>query len=220
MRKISYLIVNFYILTILIITIYKVINDGVTLLNLIIKAIIVLAVSNILLLVFEKLLTKIINYAIKIFNKKKMKRYSLFEWMGETKWLDLMDNLSNKKGFSNNDIHENYQLIKKEIRSIYNNIDKLKSLKIYLEVITESPKLTILNSVTQTILLAIITTSIIGYINGLMTLKNHIYLYLFVVILVWFVLLASISFINKEINKNKLLLKLVLECLTEDEKKI
>ncbi|QFF98881.1 hypothetical protein PB01_08565 [Psychrobacillus glaciei] len=44
-------------------------------------------------------------------------------------------------------------------------------------------------------------------------------MYILFVLSIWLLLLASISYITKQINKNKLLLKLVSECIQEHEER-
>ena len=174
-------------------------------------------VINIFLLIAEKMLAKIIDYLMIKYDKKKMKSYNLFEWMGESNWLTLYDNISKIKQFDKNLIDENYNEIKKEIKKEFNSIKKLESFKIYLEVKVESPKLTILSTVTQTILLALITSALISYMNGINDSEFNGYLYILIVVIVWFILLGAISFITKQIDKFKLLLKLVVECINDEK---
>ncbi len=201
----------------MVIAFYKGIQSGFLVINLIIVSLIIVCLFNLIFFVIEKLLNKLLEYLIKIYDKRKMKNYNLYEWMGEVRWIKLLDEISNIKEFDKDILHSNYQLIKIEIEKEYDSKEKLNSLKMYLETIVESPRLTVLNTVTQTLLMALITTSIINFLNGIFKSNVNSMWYLAVVFVVWIILLVSIMYISKQIDRNKLFLKLVLDCISEKE---
>ncbi len=217
MRLFSYIAINFLIILYLVIAFYKGIQSGFLVINLIIVSLIIVCLFNLIFFVIEKLLNKLLEYLIKIYDKRKMKNYNLYEWMGEVRWIKLLDEISNIKEFDKDILHSNYQLIKIEIEKEYDSKEKLNSLKMYLETIVESPRLTVLNTVTQTLLMALITTSIINFLNGIFKSNVNSMWYLAVVFVVWIILLVSIMYISKQIDRNKLFLKLVLDCISEKE---
>ncbi|MGE7917249.1 hypothetical protein [Lysinibacillus xylanilyticus] len=167
MRLFSYIAINLLIILFLAIAFYNGIKNGILAINLIIVSFIILGVLNLIIFVIEKLFNKLGDYLIKLYDKRKMKNYNLYEWMGEVRWIKLLDEISNIKEFDKDILHNNFQLIKLEIEKEFDSKEKLISLKLYLETIVESPRLTVLNTVTQTLLMALITTSIINFVNGL-----------------------------------------------------
>lgn len=215
MRLFSYIAINLLIILFLAIVFYNGIQKGIQPIKLIIVSFIFLGVFNLIIFVIEKLFNKLGDYLIKLYDKRKMKNYNLYEWMGEVRWIKLLDEISNIKEFDKDILHDNFQLIKLEIEKEFDSKEKLISLKLYLETIVESPRLTVLNTVTQTLLMALITTSIINFVNGLYTSNVNSMWYLAIVFVVWIILLVSITYISKQIDRNKLLLKLVLECINE-----
>jgi len=215
LRLFSYIAINLLIILFLAMAFYNGIKNGILPISLVIVSIIILGVFNLIIFVIEKLFNKLGDYLIRLYDKRKMKNYNLYEWMGEVRWIKLLDEISNIKEFNKDTLHDNFQLIKLEIEKEFDNKEKLISLKLYLETIVESPRLTVLNTVTQTLLMALITTSIINFVNGLNTSNVNSMWYLAVVIVVWIILLVSITYISKQIDRNKLLLKLVLECINE-----
>jgi len=215
LRLFSYIAINLLIILFLAIAFYNGIQNGIQPIKLIIVSFIFLGVFNLIIFVIEKLFNKLGDYLIKLYDKRKMKNYNLYEWMGEVRWIKLLDEISNIKEFDKDILHDNFQLIKLEIEKEFDSKEKLISLKLYLETIVESPRLTVLNTVTQTLLMALITTSIINFVNGLYTSNVNSMWYLAIVFVVWIILLVSITYISKQIDRNKLLLKLVLECINE-----
>ncbi|QFF98880.1 hypothetical protein PB01_08560 [Psychrobacillus glaciei] len=165
MRIISYACFNLIFIYICVLAFYKGFQEGISIIFLSLATIITILLINLMIYIFDKISSKLFDLIIKMYNKRKMKNFNLFEWIGETKWLKLYDTLKDIKEFDNNSIHDNFKKIKKEINKEFNSKEKLKSFKLYLEVIVESPKLIILNTVIQTLLLAVITTSLINYIN-------------------------------------------------------
>ncbi|WP_199427078.1 hypothetical protein [Thermaerobacillus caldiproteolyticus] len=217
MRIFGYIFFNIYIL---LIAALRMIQDNKTIYDVLFITLVILLITNLVMFLIEKLLGGVIDFAFKWYEKRKMKNYNLFEWIGDSNnRIKLYDNLSKIKQFDKGSIHDNLQKIKDEIKKEFNNINKLQSLKIYLEVKVESPKLTSLNTATQTVLLALMTSSLVNLLNGFGNANLKMFTNLIVVMAVWFGLLVAISFISKQIDKFKLLLKLVMECIEEEKGK-
>ncbi|WBL16432.1 hypothetical protein [Sutcliffiella sp. NC1] len=216
MRVFIYVVTNFYIFLISGTLIYHWINTGIYYRYIVIVLGIMIVVPNLIVFLLEKVLDRLLSYLFRRYEKRVMENYNLFKWMGELNWIGLFGNLKNIKDFDKNTIHNNFERIKKEIRKEYHTIDRLKSLQLYLEVKVESPKLVTLNSSIQTILIALITSSLVGLVNISSIGDLKFYLYLCIVGIVWILLLFFMASISKEMDKFKLLLKLVNECIKEE----
>jgi hypothetical protein len=183
------------------------------------SAVISIIVINVLMVILGKVLESIFNYLFRKYEKRKMRNYNLFEWMGESNWISLYDNLSEIKEVDKNSIYNNYEKIKEEIIKEFDTKNKLEDLKIFLEVKVESPRLTSIVSAIQTILLALITFSFVSYFSNFKISDFKSDLYLILGSIVWFSLLAAIAYLSKHIDKYRLLLKLVSKCIKEYEEK-
>lgn len=217
MKVIIYLYINICSLIIFGIGIYKGLKDEKSIVILLLAAAIIVIAINLILFIFDKGLGKLIDLIFKSYEKRKMKNYNLFEWMGEPNWIKLYDNLSEIKKFDKSSIQENFERIKMEIKKEFNSIEKMEYLKVLLEVKVESSRITNLNTISQTILVALITTSLVSFINGVKSNDFYGILYLIIVLIVWFILLGAISFFSKRIDKYRLLLKLVTKCIDEEK---
>jgi hypothetical protein len=150
------------------------------------------------------------------FEKKRQKNYSLLTWLGETNVaLDLYDDLSAVKTFNPEKFFNNYELTKQKIKQRFSTINELKAFKHYLEIKTSSQKFTALFSSTQSILVAIIIPSVITTVNFTVTNSKTILINSIVFYVFWIILLNAIDFIGKELDKIKVLLKLVNECIDD-----
>ncbi|WP_141231372.1 hypothetical protein [Niallia circulans] len=175
----------------------------------------ILVIVNLLMFILIKLLGKGIDYILRKYDQRKMKNYNMLEWMGEAIWLDLYHDLAKKKVFDRHNISNNYNDIKEIVKEKYKSEKELRSLELYLEVRNESQVLKTLNTVTQTTLVAIITSSLVSFMNGMITLKSSGVIYLVIFMVVWIMLMIAINYFSKEMSKDKLLLKLVKECISE-----
>jgi ABC-type multidrug transport system fused ATPase/permease subunit len=150
------------------------------------------------------------------FEKKRQKNYSLLTWLGETNVaLDLYDDLSAVKTFNPEKFFNNYELTKQKIKQRFSTINELKAFKHYLEIKTTSQKYTALFSSTQSILVAIIIPAIITTVNFTATNSKTVLINTVVFYVFWIILLNAIDFIGKELDKIKVLLKLVNECIDD-----
>lgn len=170
-------------------------------------------ITNAFILTGQFIITKLAHKLTDLINKKKMEKYSLYEWSGDLVWLEFNDAITSIKDFDPKDLYTNYNQIKKQIEKTYNNREKLIALKIYLEVKSESPRLSSLQSSTQAILVGLITFSLVTLVDfpKLTQLKGSFLFILFA--LVWLSLLMFIDFTSKQVDRNKVMLKLVNECL-------
>ncbi|PAD85465.1 hypothetical protein CHH55_23325 [Niallia circulans] len=175
----------------------------------------ILVIVNLLMFILIKLLGKGIDYILSKYDQRKMKNYNMLEWMGEAIWLDLYNDLAKKKVFDRHNISNNYNDIKEIVKEKYKSETELRSLELYLEVRNESQVLKTLNTVTQTTLVALITSSLVSFMNGMITFKSSGVIYLVIFMVVWIMLMIAINYFSKEMSKDKLLLKLVKECISE-----
>lgn len=185
----------------------------------IISYVILFVGTNAIVIIVQFLVTKLLDKLFIWIDKRKMDKYSLYEWSGEPIWLEFHEQLSSIKEFNPKNLSENYEKIKEEIKKSFNNRKQLNAFKIYLEVKCESTRLNSLLNSTQAIFVALITFSLVTIVNftELTQMKSIFFIVVFVV--VWFGLLMVIDFVSKQIDRNKVLLKLVSECLEEKESK-
>lgn len=149
-------------------------------------------------------------------DKRKMKKYSLYEWAGDPIWLEFHEQLSSIKEFNPKSLIDNYERIKKEIKKSFDSPKKLNAFKIYLEVKCESPRLNSLLNSTQSIFIALITFSLVTLVNFSELTQIKSLFFIFIFIIVWFGLLMVIIYMSQQIDMNKVLLKLVCECIEEE----
>ena len=174
---------------------------------------VLIIIINIIIVIFYFVFTKLGNKISAWVDKKKMEKYSLYEWTGDLIWLEFNDTLTSIKDFEPKDLYANYNKIKIEMERTFNNREKLIALKIYLEVKSESPRLNSFLSSNQAILVGLVTFFLVTLVDfpELTQLKGMFLFILFVI--VWLILLMFIDFTSKQIDRNKVLLKLVNECL-------
>jgi hypothetical protein len=175
---------------------------------------IILIIANFFVWLIHFIEEKTLNF----FEKRKQKNYSMMDWIGDTNLsLELYNELSDFKTFNHEKFHENYLTIKQKIKTHFTTIEQLKGFKFYLELKTGSQKyISILNS-TQTILIAIIIPSVLTVLNlkNITSIGSSINAILFLIF--WLILLNAIDFIAKQMDKMKVLLRLVNECIEENE---
>ncbi|MDG5470528.1 hypothetical protein P6709_02135 [Jeotgalibacillus sp. ET6] len=184
--------------------------------ELIAAIIIVLIGLNIFLIFLEKFLDYIMIKSSRYFETKNKKNTNLLEWSGQTDiWIKTFNDISKIKNFEKNDIHLNYIVIKRIIKRRYPTKLELNSLKNYLSIKVKSPLLSALNTSTQTIFLALITSSLIAFFTTISNSSEFKYIYLILFIIFWFALLSALKFISIQISKYELLLLLVSETIDE-----
>lgn len=185
----------------------------------IINYVILFSVTNVIFIIIQFSITKLMDKFFIWIDKRKMDKYSLYEWSGEPIWLDFHTQLSSIKDFDPKSLSDNYERIKEEIKKTFNTSKKLTAFKIYLEVKCESTRLNSLLNSTQSIFVALITFSIVTLVSytELTQMKSVVFIIIFLI--VWFGLLMVIDYVSKLIDRNKVLLKLVNECLIEKNSK-
>ena len=160
----------------------------------------------------------IFNKLFKWYEKRSTDKYNLHQWMGNPDSPINFEEFSSFKDFEPNNFIGNCILIKEIINKALPDLNQLKSYKTFLELKSSSPRLNSLLSSTQTIFIAAITSSLITFLNftnlsGLKMFLSYIFF------LVFFVgLMNFIDFMSKAIDRDKLLLVLVNECIQEKEK--
>lgn len=172
-------------------------------------------------LVIVNFLTWLIHFAVEKgltwFEKRKQKNYSMLTWLGDTNvYLDLYNDLQNEKTFDRAKFHDNFEFIKQKIRQHYDTVKELRGLKDYLEMQTTSQKYTAIFSTTQTILLGIIVPTVLTIFNFKNFTPSSVSLNAILFLVFWLILLNGIEFMSNQIDKMKVLLRLVKECIDED----
>ena len=155
----------------------------------------------------------------KRFEKRSLEKYNLYEWLGNPQApIELYDKLSNKKDFNPKNFKANCDWLKKEIKNQTKDLHGLNHYKTYLELRNSSPRLhTFMNSF-QTIIVAVVTSSLITLLNfsKMKTTTLVITYFLFFISLI--ILMMAIDFMSKVIDRDKFLLVLVNECIIEEER--
>ncbi len=150
------------------------------------------------------------------YEKRKQRSYSLLTWLGDTNIvLDLYSDLQEVKSFNPAKFHDNYELTKQKIKQYYPSDMELKGFKYYLETQTSSQKYTSILNTTQTILLGIIVPTVLTIFNFKNFTPTIVSLNALLFIVFWLILLNGIVFMSNQIDKMKVLLRLVNECIEE-----
>lgn len=150
------------------------------------------------------------------YDKREKEKYNFYEWIGKPDSpLDLQSFFENKKDFARADFIGNCKLIKDTISYQMDSLEKLQGYKRFLELQTSSPRPNTLMNASQTILIAVITAALITFLNFddvrvLMLIVSYFIAMIFVV-----GLLKAIDFYSSKIDRNRLLLVLVNECIEE-----
>lgn len=189
--------------------------DGESIIVLLLQFIVTFIVLNLFAVTIDFILSKL----FEIYIKRSAEKYDFYEWSGKPDSpIDLYKEFSKKKDFDPTRFKENCEKIKEKIYRDLPELDELKSYKTYLELKSTSPRLSSLLSATQTIFIAVIASSLITFlnytnINGLKMFFSYIFFMLF-----YFGLMHIIDFMSKAIDRDKLLLVLVNECIEETKK--
>ncbi|OAH57774.1 MULTISPECIES: hypothetical protein [Bacillaceae] len=219
MNKIVYLSVNALVTTFTIQTVVEMVIEETSMSKILFFIIMMYVVFNTLLFLGIYIMDYLVSKLDSFLERKKKKKYSLFNWLSDPYLtLDFRNELLREMDFDSKNFHENYQKIKEKIKE-NKSLNDLKALKMYMEMKTESPRYNSILSSTQTILIAVLTTALITMYNIDSTNvfernKSLIFFGGF-----WAFLLLTIDYISKEIDRNKLLLKLISECVEEEEKR-
>ncbi|MGG3624380.1 hypothetical protein ABES25_12575 [Bacillus gobiensis] len=219
MNKWAYIIVNALLVVYFVKELIVSFLEKLSILNTIKEFVISVIVFNLMIFIFDIA----INYFIKIINKRekrKKENSNLYQWLGEgPEWLDLYKDLKSIQEFDKGSLHGGLSITKREIKQKFPNINRLTSLKIYLETKVESPKLTTKLSAFQTIFVALITTTLVTLVN--ISNLNNLIFYSSAVVFIFglLILIYLINSFSKEIERNKLLLKLVNLCIEEEKKR-
>lgn len=100
------------------------------------------------------------------FEKRAAEKFSMYHWLGNpANPITLKDSLSNVKDFTPEKFQHNCSIVKETIVSQLGEAEDLRSYKRFLDLKNESPRLTSLLSSFKTILIAIITATILTFLN-------------------------------------------------------
>lgn len=174
--------------------------------------VIIFIISNFFLLILNILYNSFFSW----YDKKTKEKYNFYEWIGKPDSpIKLYETYSNKKDFNSHEFEENCELIKDKIKQDLPSLKSLKSYKNFLELQIDSPRLNALMNTSQTITLAIITASLITLLNFLDADIWNLIISYFAFFLFLIGLFKAIDFLSTEMDRNKLLLLLVKECIEE-----
>lgn len=182
--------------------------------NLVLVFIIFTAVINISAFLIFWIIDKIYQR----FEKRAAEKFSVYHWLGNpVNPISLKDSLSNIKEFTPENFQHNCSIVKEKILSQLSEAEELRSYKRFLDLKNESPRLTSLLSSFKTILIAIITATILTFLNFNEFSYTTFAISYFVLIISAGTLLVSIDYMSKTVDRDKLLLVLVNECIEEIE---
>ena len=176
--------------------------------------IVAILIYNLFLLIIDVSFNKFFKW----YDKHSAEKYNFYEWMGDPHPpIKFYEEFSNIKEFEHDNFIDNCNLIKDKILRDLPNLTDLNGFRTYLELKSASPRLTSLLNSLQTILIAVITSSLITALNFTKWSELKIFLS-YILFLTFFVgLMKIIDFISKAIDRDKLLLVLVNECIREKE---
>lgn len=177
-----------------------------------------ISVIIIILNVFIFMLVILYNKFFNWYDKRSKEKYNFYDWMGNPDSpINMYEAFKNKKNFSPKEFNKNCKLIKKKIKEEMVSIDKLNSYKTFLELQISSPRLNAVMNSSQTILIAVITAALVTFLNFFNVKSLSLIISYFVAIVFIIGLFKAIDFFSSEIDRNKLLLVLVKECIEENE---
>lgn len=215
MQKLQHIVLSVLVILISVLKFFRIYSKNKNILTFVIEVICFLLIINLLIWITHIVIDKVYKW----YQKKKQKNYSLFTWLGDTDvFVSLYDELSNIKSFNQDNFHDNYITVKQKIKEHFTTINDLKAFRTYLEIKTDSSKYIAIFNSTQTIIIAVITTAIITLVNFVNTSSDTLLIILMVISVFWILLLNSINFMGREIDKMKVLLRLVNECIDEENK--
>lgn len=211
-NKYLYIIINALLIIVVLMNWNELWNINGTIMSLLINIGIISIVLNLLVFIVGVFVDKFFEW----FDKKEKERYSFYDWMGNPEDpLDLLNKYSDKKVFSKTDFVGNCNILKQTILEEMDTIEKLKAYRNFLELKTNSPKWNTLMSAFQTILIAVITAALITFLNFIHVEKELLIISYIVAIVFILSLSKAIAFYSSKIDRNKLLLLLVNECIEE-----
>ncbi|MGG4039912.1 hypothetical protein [Heyndrickxia ginsengihumi] len=149
--------------------------------------------------------------------KQLKKKYSLYEWLGNPTYPNnkIMEKIKGKKQINSYKFAENRELVKDIIKEELKSKSEMKSYLDYLKLQSESNRLSNLLTATQTILIAVITSSLITVLNFSEVKTQKVVFSYFFFILFVIALYTAIYTINNSQDRNKFLKELVEECVNE-----
>lgn len=177
----------------------------------------VILLFNLFLLTIDFLFNKFFSW----YDKHSAEKYNFYQWMGDPHPpIKFYEEFSSIKKFEHDKFVHNCNRIKEKILRDLPELNDLKGFRTFLELKSASPKLTSLLSSFQTILIAVITSSLVTALNFTKWSQVKIFLS-YILFLIFFVgLMKTIDFISKAIDRDKLLLVLVNECIQEKENQV
>lgn len=188
--------------------------NGKNIISIVSPVIVVLIFVNFSIMIIEFLFNKLIKW----YEKRTAEKYNFYEWLGNPHHpISFYEEFSSKKDFETYNFRENCKIIKEKILQEMIDLNELKGYKIFLELKTQSPRLNSLLSSSQTILIAVIVSTLITFLNFSDIKINKLIVSYMILIIFGVGLLKMIDFMSKAIDRNKLLLILVNECIQEKE---
>ncbi len=174
-------------------------------------------VINLIIVLGDIILNKFVfSIIMKYDEKRRKKKYSLYNWVGELgQDIYLYEELNKVKEITNNSIKQNFDSIKFLLKEKYPNKKELNEYKIILEAREKSEHVKTLKGVAQAFLIAGSSPLLINVTTGDIDNVINLLRNLFVFVITWFGFLFIIRDLNHQMDRNILLLKLVNICLEE-----
>ncbi|WP_053362560.1 hypothetical protein [Bacillus sp. FJAT-27251] len=213
MDKFKYVVLNSFMMAVIFFLIMDLIQKEEEITGIIFIVLASIIIINILVFILDFLLKRFDLFL----KKRKQKNYSLYDWLSDPNLISsFTTELTTTKRIDSKNFYSNYNLTKQILKNHFKKEEDLRSFKIYLEMITESPRYNAILTASQSIIVAIIVSLLLILFNNNDQL-SHLELYSrsIIFIMLWICLLSLITFFSKEIDRNKILLKLVNECILE-----
>ncbi|QUG40559.1 hypothetical protein KD050_14805 [Psychrobacillus sp. INOP01] len=213
-KRYQYLVLNILLLFFMVFNVLDLYSKAENIKELILAFIAFFLLFNLFLFIINFSFNKFFNW----YDKHTAEKYNFYQWMGDPHPpIKFYEEFSSIKNFEHNKFIENCNRIKEKMLRDLPELSDLKGFRTFLELKSASPRLTSLLSSMQTILIAVITSSLITTLNFTKwsVLK---FILSYILFLIFFVgLMKVIDYISKSIDRNKLLLVLVNECIQEKE---
>lgn len=171
-------------------------------------------VLNLIIYVLDVIYEKVFTW----YEKRTNEKYSFYDWIGNPEPpIKMYNEFSNKRDFVAMDFEGNYQILKNKILYDLSTKQKLKNYKKYLELQSNSPRLTALLSSLQTILIAVITGALVTFLTFTEINGWRFFISYFIALAFFVGLLKAIDFMSTAIDRNRFLLLIVDDCIEEFE---
>ncbi|MDN7244660.1 hypothetical protein [Planococcus shenhongbingii] len=213
-KKYGFIVINILIILSLIGPLFNLYKMNQNIKDLILTFVLSMAMLNLIIFIVSWTIDRVFQW----FEKRTKEKYSLYEWLGNpVNPITLKNKLSTMKEFTPENFKGNCRTVKNEILLELSELDDLNNYKKFLELKNKSPRFNSLLSSSQSIFIATITASILTFLNLTEISYFKLIISYFFLIVSAIALITAIDYMSKAMDRDKILLLLVDECIKEKE---